>query len=151
MGIARSRVELNLHTPCIFLSASKIYTIIMKCYKFCSFLRSFSKSCCTLLFVHTVLESSVYFNSQNIIHFYALLVKINLFCFACVECSIFDLILFTPPLVQRVGSFLCVFSTNCFIFSYFQFSKLPCADIKIALMFLAFDIPSLSLDHVSTR
>ena len=86
-GTARSRVKSNMHTPCIFLSVSKIiYTLIMCTPKICLFIRIFSTSCCTLFCAPTVIKSSVYCNAQNIINFHVFLVQITAFGFLSVAC-----------------------------------------------------------------
>ena len=66
-------------------------------------------------------------------------------------CSRVNSILGTPPLVQIAGLILCVFSTKCFILSNCQFSKLPRTDIKIPPIVLAFVLPTLSSECISTR
>ena len=78
----------------------------------------------------TMLESSFYCNDQNIINLYVLLVTINKLGFALVSFSRFELILLTPPLVQRESSHLRVFSTNYFIFSIFNFRSCPTLILK---------------------
>ena len=57
----------------------------------------------------------------------------------------------TPPPVERMSSFLCIFSTNYFIFSYFQFSTFPYADIKIASVFIAFVLLNSFSERILTR
>ena len=90
---------------------------------------------------HTMLEISVYYNTQNIIQFCTFLVQINAFGFARIFCSRFDLIFYTPHLVRRASSSICILNTKYYIFSNFQFSKLPRTDLKIAPMALSFILP----------
>ena len=86
MYLDRSISESNLHAPFVFLSISKIgYTLIMLTPKFCSFLSVFT-SCRTILYIHTVLTINVYYNDQNIIYFYKILVQMTAFGFVRVSC-----------------------------------------------------------------
>ena len=107
------------------------YTWVMLRSKSCSFLCIFSKNCCTLFCVCTVLESSVYCNTLNIvnfyvfIHFHACLVQINAFGFVCVACTGVNSSIFTPTLVWRAISFLRVSSTNYCIFLISTFETAP--------------------------
>ena len=57
------------------------YPLMILCSKCCLFIQTFSKSSCILFFTFTVLESSVYSNSQNIIRLYTFLVQITTFGF----------------------------------------------------------------------
>ena len=60
-GVARSRVESNLHAPTFFWVFQKSDTLeLCNALKFRSFLRILSTSCCTLLCTWSVLEISVY-------------------------------------------------------------------------------------------
>ena len=109
--------------PCAFSERFKIclYLNYVNFYFF-PFICILIISCC-IFFTRTVLDGRVHCNSQNIIHLYALLVKITAFGF--ISCSRVDSILCTPTLVQRVGSFLRVFSTNYFIFSIYNLQNCP--------------------------
>ena len=108
LGISYSRVEFNLNTPCFF-RVSKIGCMrIMLTPRVCSFLRIFSKICCTHFCMSTALESGVYYNHQNVIIFYTLLVKISAFGFANVSWLIVYLILYTLPLILPASSFIRV-------------------------------------------
>ena len=76
MIIDISRVESNLHTQCISIRVTNFaYPLIMLCSKFCSCLRLFSESCCTLIRIRTILDISIYYDAQYFIHFYAVLVQ----------------------------------------------------------------------------
>ena len=115
-----------MHTMCIFMNITKkAYTWITLTYKFCSFLRIFSTSWCTLFHTRTVPEISVCCNAQNIIHFYALLVKNTSFGFPHISWLIIYPILCTPSLVWRASSFLRVLSANYCILSIFNYRNCP--------------------------
>ena len=66
----------------------------------------FCTSCCTLFCMSTVLESSVYYNDQNIVYLYGILLQMTSFGFTRVVHLRVDSILCTPPLVRGGSSFL---------------------------------------------
>ena len=80
MGVVRSIVDSNLHTPCVFLSISKfIYPLIMCTPKILSFLHIFIANCCALFCAGTVLDNSVYCIAQKYHSFLHVLIKITIF------------------------------------------------------------------------
>ena len=103
----------------------------MLCYKFHPFLRIFTTSCLILFHTLTVLEGSIYYNTQNFIHFQTFLLQITAFGFANTVCSRVHYILCTPPLFQGISLFLRVLSTNYCIFSIFNIPKCPARFLKL--------------------
>lgn len=98
----------------ISAASQSVYPLLMYHYIYISFLWNFNTNSCTVFCVRTVLESSVYCNTLNLVYVYAFLVKITEFWFAhisCVyTCTRVNFILCTPPFVWRMIYFLRVFS-----------------------------------------
>ena len=98
----------------------------------------------------TVLKSSVYYTSQNIIHLYLFLVQITEFLFVRIAHSKVDSIICTPPPVWRASSFLRIFCTNCWIIFIFNFWNFPALILKLhqllsSLLFLFFPFLQMKL------
>ena len=79
--------------------------------KFCSFLRIFSTSCCTLFCTHSILES---------------------FGISCIACLRVNWIICSLPIFRRASWFIHVL-LQMTAFLHFQCSELPFANIEIKL------------------
>ena len=98
--------------------------------KSCSFQHVFSTNFCTLFCMHTMLDSSVYCNALNIVHFYVCLVQITAFGFARVACSRLDSILCLTPCSK--GKFIFTH----FYYKLLHFRKYPALILKLHWWFL---------------
>ena len=75
-GVALSRIEMNLHTPWIFIIVSNFcQPLNMWRPTFHSIILILSTSYFTPFCICTVLKSIIYFNAQNNVYLYAFLVK----------------------------------------------------------------------------